>query len=190
MHKKYLLGAALFILTCAVISSCNTGTSSDPAAPANTNNTNSSSPTPCVPGDIPYSKVNLCILKLSLTPVPDVKITDNYGYSMIYGGGHLALPETPTPTPVPVDFTKKMIIGINMYTTTAWPVSGSATIVSQLTGMTTDCSSITIHTKRNYLPGYLSGLFYYVIDKTALPIYIEETDVNSDGTQTVTTTPF
>jgi len=114
-------------------------------------------------------------------------ITSESAYLTNYAG--LAALGTPTPTPVPVDFNTQMLVGLSVALACAEPEWNG------VTGITNNCDTVTISTHYTYTNcngancnAIADGIEWYVMNKTSLPIEVQESTVSCQGVTTTSTT--
>jgi len=140
-------------------------------------------PTPFTVGNLSFSPLNGTLLKTSSNIVTSqAEYLSDYSYTVSSG---------PTPTPVPIDFNKKMVIGFPVFI----DCCGSSTWT--LTTITTDCKTTTVDILKTFNScgpicacGFVDSITYwYVMDKTSLPLEVQTTLIDEcEGTTTTSTT--
>jgi len=164
--RKIVLIATALILVSLLISNCSsTHNVPNPVSAMSAERT-------CSPGAITYTAVSY-----ASGMVTGIVINSQADYIANYIGWAPA--GSPTPTPVPVDFTKNTLVGFRL----VWDCGTGA----GLTGMTTDYSGIYLNVFRTSSCSLItcnsvfSMSYYYLIDKTTLPIYIQDITQQCDG---------
>ncbi|MGD0565977.1 MAG: FlgD immunoglobulin-like domain containing protein [Candidatus Goldiibacteriota bacterium] len=145
--------------------------------------------TTCIPGSLNFAAVSY---QSSLPVTSNYIITSEAAYLADYSAVSIA--GSPTPTPVPVDFNAKMVVGFPVQQYCQVP-----SVLWNLTGVTTDCQSVILEITRStpmcsgvavcdiVIPPVIN---WYTVDKSNLPVFLQDSVIDCSGVTTTTTAPF